>query len=407
MTILRSPANGSRVCHVVYARYPADPRVRREVETLARRGFVVDVLCLHEDGRPSAEDAGAVHVYRLPLTAIRGSRARYVYQYALFLLLVAVRLTISSTWRRYTVIHLHSLPDFLVLAAIPARLIGCRVILDLHESMPHLYLARFGDRAGSLIHRLTSVAQRISCMMANEVVTVNPVLEGLLEENGVPSRRITLIENSPDWETSTVQKSSLGDQPSASPEIVIAGGLNDERDLILVLRAIGEVSQTRQVRLSLVGTGDASYVRQLRQAVHQLGVEGVVNVRNEVSQADVQSLVSRTIIGIVSYRRNPLTEIATPNKAYEYAALGKAMVVADLLALRRLLGDSVLYYEPGNFASLATSVARLLDDQGLRYRLGQQALGVSNEHRWELMSERLGALYSRLSGSGRRPSEGV
>src|SRR5207245_4194309 len=164
------------VCHVAYARYPADPRVRKEVRTFEAACFAVDVLCLRSKGEIPSEGSENVFIHRLPLEACRGSRFRYAYQYAMFFILVAAALCVGQIRRRYRIVHVHSLPDFLILAALPCRLFGSRLVLDLHESLPEIYRARFPRRSGSIGDRLTLAAQRISCSVAARVTTVNPTI---------------------------------------------------------------------------------------------------------------------------------------------------------------------------------------------------------------------------------------
>ena len=94
-----------------------------------------------------------------------------------------------------------------------------------------------------------------------------------------------------------------------------------------------------------------------------------MTIEDEVPATMVPALLARTTVGVVSYQRNPLTEIATPNKAYEYATAGKAMVVADLAALRGLLGDAARYYRPGDDEDLAWNLETLLENPIERERL--------------------------------------
>ncbi len=53
------------VCHVAYARYPADPRVRKEVRTLESAGFAIDVLCVRAPGEVVREVQSGGRVRRL------------------------------------------------------------------------------------------------------------------------------------------------------------------------------------------------------------------------------------------------------------------------------------------------------------------------------------------------------
>ena len=175
----------------------------------------------------------------------------------------------------------------------------------------------------------------------------------------------------------------------------IVGGLNPERDLRLVLTAAKRLREIVriQVRWRIIGPGEPSFVQALRDQVSRLGIEDVVTIEGEVPATLVPSILARATVGVVSYQRNPLTEIATPNKAYEYAVAGKAMVVADLPALRRLLGDTVRYYNPGNAEDLALNVQWLLEHPSERGLLELAARQRIAAHRWEIMADRLIRVY--------------
>ena len=41
-------------------------------------------------------------------------------------------------------IHVHSVPDFLVFAALVPKLLGARIILDIHDILPEFYASKFG-----------------------------------------------------------------------------------------------------------------------------------------------------------------------------------------------------------------------------------------------------------------------
>src|SRR3989304_2234730 len=94
---------GDGIVVVAYTHYPGAPRVRREAETLVRRGHAVTVVCNREPDRPAAESIGGVRVVRVPLEIRRGGPLRYLYQYAVFFLLATVairRLRPPRTCRR-------------------------------------------------------------------------------------------------------------------------------------------------------------------------------------------------------------------------------------------------------------------------------------------------------------------
>ena len=126
---------------VVHAYYEGDARVRRYAESLAAGGHRVDVLALRAPGKPKTEELRGVCVERLPLSRHRGGTLRYLFEYVWFTLLCGFVLTLRC--RRYDVVHVHNMPDFLVFAALLPRLFGRVVMLDVHDLMPEVYCSKF------------------------------------------------------------------------------------------------------------------------------------------------------------------------------------------------------------------------------------------------------------------------
>src|SRR5512134_1955781 len=90
-------------------------RVRREAEALAARGDDVVVHCLRSDG-PRRETIAGVQVRELPVRRYRGvSAGLYLLSYVRFLIAAAGALLAGHVRRRFDLIHVHNLPDFMVL----------------------------------------------------------------------------------------------------------------------------------------------------------------------------------------------------------------------------------------------------------------------------------------------------
>ena len=128
-----------KACHVVYSYFPFDPRVRREVETLHRLEYELDVIAMQEPGEPRVETVLGARVHRIPFAVVRGGKVRYAFQYFVFLLAAAALLLVLHIRRRYDIVHVHSLPDFLVFAAAIPKLLGSRVLAYMNEPTPELF----------------------------------------------------------------------------------------------------------------------------------------------------------------------------------------------------------------------------------------------------------------------------
>src|SRR5690349_19878873 len=109
--------NAKRVAMITFSPYPSDPRPRRAVEALIDAGMSVDLICLAEDQAPKREKQDALDVTRLPITHRRGRGLSYAYQYSALLSISATILAVRSLKRRYSVVYVHNMPDFLVFSA--------------------------------------------------------------------------------------------------------------------------------------------------------------------------------------------------------------------------------------------------------------------------------------------------
>src|SRR5689334_18648938 len=109
------------VCMLVQNYYDLDVRVRRKAEALVAAGYSVDVLALRSSNQPATYTLNGVRVQTISLGKLRGSLARYIFEYAAFLLWCFWRLTLDMPRKRYAAIDVNTLPDFLVFAALSAR----------------------------------------------------------------------------------------------------------------------------------------------------------------------------------------------------------------------------------------------------------------------------------------------
>jgi len=97
-----------------------------------------------------------------------------------------------------------------------------------------------------------------------------------------------------------------------------------------------------------------------------------------------------------------------PQAALETMAQARAMVGSDIPPMRELLSDGEGVTVPAmDHDGLAHAVVNVLQDAGLRRRLGTQARRRAHEtYRWEVVAQKIADHYARLSGARQaaRPS---
>ena len=131
---------------VGHAVYLFDARIRRQAEFLAEQGYETHVVCcrnpLNSAGRFSSsyDSVNGVHIHNLPISKIRGNKLRYIYEFVVFTILSTVKVALMNLRKRFQVVHIHNMPDILVLAGLIPKLTGSVVVLDIHDPMSELFL---------------------------------------------------------------------------------------------------------------------------------------------------------------------------------------------------------------------------------------------------------------------------
>ena len=131
------------VCIVAHGIYPA-PRKYREAMALRDGGYEVDVLCIKWlPTDKSTELYEEVNIFRLPIVKKRNSKFRYIFEYSLFFLLASIKLNLLYIRKKYSIIQVHSMPEFLVFTALLPKLFGSKIILDVQDPTREVFIAKY------------------------------------------------------------------------------------------------------------------------------------------------------------------------------------------------------------------------------------------------------------------------
>jgi glycosyltransferase involved in cell wall biosynthesis len=395
-----------RIAMLTHSYYEEDPRVRREAETLAAAGHRVEVFALRRPTDQERETIQGVDVRRLGVQRHQGaSLGIYLREYLSFFVRSGVALTRAHARRRFELVQVHTLPDFLVFATLPLRLTGVPVILDLHEAMPEFFGSRFGGRSRLVGRLLLGVQERLACRFASAVVTVNSALGDRLLEMGVPPAKLSIVPNAP-----SLARFSPSTHP-ARPfmvdgvlRLVYAGALSPIYELDVVLEAVSRLVNADpglDVRLDLYGR-DFEEV-PLRDEAGRLGITDRVAFHGRIPLDEVPAAIAAADIGLAPTRRSPFTDYSLSTKAYEYAAMGKPVVATRLPMVVRTFGDDVVTYEPGDAVDLVRAIMEVVDLQAERDARVARALERVQGLSWDVESARYLALVDRLTAD--RPAE--
>src|SRR5438128_3816371 len=148
------------ILHLAFASFPADPRVRREVAALRNTGRRVAVIALRGANERTVERHDGVIAIRVPGRKSRGGFLSYLAEYIAFVWRCRCLVAHHRALARVRVVHIHTLPDFLLWAALPARRRGAKIVFDMHEIFPEFVAAKFPGPLGALASWLARRIER-------------------------------------------------------------------------------------------------------------------------------------------------------------------------------------------------------------------------------------------------------
>ena len=343
------------LAHTYYLR---DPRVRREAEALTANGLEVHVICLSEErnarGEREARHAivNGVQIHRLPISRRRGGPLSYFLEYFSVGILGGLVLAWLHWRARLSVVHVHNMPDLLVLAAIIPRLGGSKVVLDVHDPMPELYMS-WNHRPGSLLVRLLRMQERISHGFAHRIISVNESMRENLQAKGVIGEKISIVNNFPDE-----RLFPLCDAPTSWPRsadrlvLLYCGTVTEHYDLGLAVRAMARLKGEIPVKLRILGEGNR--LREVFILASTLGVANSVEHLGRVPIDRVREEMRRADAGISCHRAGVFGDLYFSTKIVEYLTQGLPVLSPRTYTISKYLpDDSLFYFQPGSDAALA------------------------------------------------------
>jgi glycosyltransferase involved in cell wall biosynthesis len=385
---------------VVHASYPPDPRVEREVRVAVEEGHEVEVVAMRDDGQAGREIVDGALVLRLPISHRRGGGLmRVIWEYLGFTALASAFISARTIRRRFDVIHVNNPPDFLVLTAAVPKLLGARLVFDVHDFSWDMFSQRFDGRVGgSAAKRLLHLIERLATRYADDVVTVHEPYRQALIARGVPAAKTTVVMNSVD---ETLLPAPWDGPPSDAFRIVYHGTITPHYGVDLLVEAAAQVvEEIPNLRLEIYGAGDA--VAAVRQRVEALGIADRTMLSGRyVPHAVILRLVRSADAGVIPNLPIRLNEHALPTKLFEYVTLGVPVVSADLPTLRgHFSADEILFYRAGDAEALAAALTAVARDRPAATARAARALRRYEQYRWSISARR----YASILAASAEPS---
>jgi glycosyltransferase involved in cell wall biosynthesis len=388
-----------KIAIVVFSYYPHDLRIRRAAEAAIKSDYYVDLYCLRGQGQGEVEHIHGGTIFRLNVLRTRSLRINYMIEYVSFLVAVFFRLSRNHFRANYRVIHVNNMPDFLVFAGFLAKITGARIILDMHDPMPEVFMTKYGVTHRSLFVRLLVSQERMSIRFSDHIITTNIAFRELFVKRGCPPGKIDIVMNAPDDEIFAMSSLSAAPQRTAKNafQVVFNGtivdrhGLDDAVDAIIKLK-----EKIPDIKFDIYGEGDAA--EKLCDRIRALNVQSYINYHGFVHVDELVKIIENADVGIIPNIRSPFTELNFPVRIFEYLIFKKPIIAPNTRGIRDYFTrDSLLMFDPGNSKDLAEKIYFVFTNPEETSEIIRKGYDVYEKHCWRIQRATLVGIYDRLS----------
>ncbi len=385
---------------LVHGYYPRDVRVRREAEALVEAGYRVKVVCLKEPGKheePSRDEVNSVHIFRLPLSRKRGTIFRYLYEYLGLIILGTWKLILLHFKNPFQIIHIHNMPDLLILAGLIPKLFGAKLILDIHDPMAELYASSYRLEKNNMILKVLKLQEKFSRWLAHRLISVNETMRENLESNGIQPEKIFILHNFPDTRYLPIKK-DIASWPRHKDRIILlyAGTITRQYRLDVAIKALALASKyIRQIKLLIVGDGND--LDRVLQLAHSLGTADCVEHMKPVDIEKLAGLMEDADVGISCHQGGLFGDLQFCTKILDYLTQGLPVVSSRTKTIKRYIPeDAVFYFEPENAQDMAKQIIEIWNNPDLVRDKMEYAKRLLNLYTWQKEKYKLVNFYQGL-----------
>ena len=388
---------------LVLGYYPLDVRVRREAEALVEAGYRVEVVCLKEPKQPGEQPepyrdkVNGVHIHRLPFNRKRGNMLRYIFEFLGLIAFGTWKLALLHFKKPFQVVHIHNMPDLLVLAGLIPKWMGAKLLLDVHDPMAELYLSKHHKRQNRWVLKGLKWQEKFSCRVAHRVISVNETMRENLEGKGLPPEKMFILHNFPDTKYLPI-KNDITCWPRHKDGLVLlyAGCITEHYRLDVAIKALALITKDLPwIKLQILGAGNE--LNRVLQLAHNLGVGKYVEHLKLVSIDRLPYVMEDVDVGISSHQGGVFGDLYFATKILDYLTQGLPVVCSKTKTIIEYIPeDAIFYFEPENAKDMAEKIIQIWNEPDLVRRKLENAKRLLRRYIWQGEKYKLINFYQEL-----------
>lgn len=398
-----------RIGMIVHGQYLRDARVRRQAECLAEAGFEILVVCSRSDSSPKSnsepayEVVNGVHIHRIPLIKKRGNKSRYFFEYAFLTLFGVWKLAYLHLRNNFDVVHIHNMPDLLILSGLIPKWTGSVLVLDIHDPMSELFQENYHLDGSHTFIRLLELQERFCYGLADRLVTVSiPMAENVAKKSGCALDSVEVVHNYPDLRAFPINDDRR-QWPSNKEKIVFiySGTVTEHYKLDIAVKALAIASrEIPKIRFQILGDGNR--LEHVLSIARDLRIDDKVELLPSVNIHEVKNIMANADVGISTHQAGVFGDLYFSTKIIEFMTQGLPVVSSRTYTIDKYIpDDSIFYFEPENVEDLAKQIIYICKNPDVVLEKIKNSRKLLSKYSWQEEKIKLLSFYENICRKNR------
>lgn len=374
-----------RVTHIVLNNFKNDSRVLKEVTSLAKVGYTVNVIAIHDEGQKEQELIEKVDIRRLKLKTRRLPKVTYiqVFKYVEFICR-ALKLM-----KQNQLVHCHDLNALVVGVLAKVSKKNIVIIYDAHELETEVVYDK------GIMKRIKKAVESFCIKYVERTITVSESISRWYEKQYNISKPEVLYNCPPLIKNNRKELNIFRKKfniPETSLIFLYQGGLTFDRGVEEVIEAF----KTLDMRFCVIFMGYGPLQPFIEKA--SKSYENIF-YHDAVDPIDLNLYTSSADIGFSLIQNTCLSfNYCLPNKLFEYISANVPVVVSNLEEMAEFIKKYKVGYclEYKNTEKLVEFVRQL--DRNALCKFSESLTETSQIYNWEQQEIKLISLYQEVLG---------
>ncbi len=285
------------------------------------------------------------------------------------------------------------MPDILVFTTILPKIFGTKIILDLHDPMPEVFISKFGLSEKDLLLRSVISQEKISFKYADRVITTNIAFVNAFKFRGNDVSKITLVMNSP--QDNVFQAVPYQRLPEDKNKFIVMyhGTIVKRHGLDDAIKAITKLKEKIPgLEFWIFGSGE--FLKEMEDEINNSHLNTFIKYKGSVMVDEIAKTIPMIDLGIIPNKKTPFTEINFPVRIFEYLYFQKPVIVSKTKGiLDYFKEDEIFYFDGGNVDDLAKVIFQIYSNPQNSKTTILKGYAVYECNNWKKQSTTLLNLY--------------